>query len=301
MNRWVYGTQYRWGRIAIVVLYAATGGVNANAVDAGLSASLQAKYVTLQDQLTHNQFQKPLYLESNETRDAVMGDIYALVDYRFAMVTAALNSPKNWCDILILHINTKHCRVSSAGQGDVLNVRIGKKYDQPLDEAYAVTFAYRVTAETSTYLQVRLNAAEGPLSTRNYRIILAAVPLQNGQTFIHLSYSYAYGLTGWLAMKVYLGTIGKNKIGFTVAGTHPDGQPRYIRGIRGVVERNSMRYYMAIEAFLSGLSEPVQTRVDKRLNSWFAAIERYPRQLHELEQSEYLEMKRKEHRRQQAG
>ena len=35
------------------------------------------------------------------------------------------------------------------------------------------------------------------------------------------------------------------------------------------------------------------------LRDWFAATERYPRQLHELEQDEYLVMKRKEYQRQQ--
>jgi len=38
----------------------------------------------------------------------------------------------------------------------------------------------------------------------------------------------------------------------------------------------------------------------KRLREWFAAIERYPRQLHEMEQGEYLDMKRKEYLRQQS-
>jgi hypothetical protein len=70
--------------------------------------------------------------------------------------------------------------------------------------------------------------------------------------------------------------------------------------MRGLVERNTMRYYLAIEAFLGALSSPPQARLEKSLHDWFSAIERYPRQLHELEQSEYLDMKRKEYLRQQA-
>jgi hypothetical protein len=268
--------------------------------DANSAAALRAKYGVLQDQLSHNQFQRPLHLDSSETPDRVTGGIHALVNYPFATVGAALNSPGNWCDILILHLNTKYCRAATAGHGGVLNVSIGKKYDQPLDEAHRVAFAYRVAAQTPNYLQVRLNADEGPLSTRDYRIVLEAVALENGQTFIHLSYSYAYGLAGRLAMQAYLGTIGRNKVGFTVAGTQPDGQPLHIGGMRGVVERNTMRYYLAIESYLGALSAPPQARLEKRLHDWFAAIERYPRQLHELEQSEYLGMKRKEYLRQQA-
>jgi len=83
-------------------------------------------------------------------------------------------------------------------------------------------------------------------------------------------------------------------------GKQSGGRPLYIGGMRGLVERNTMRYYLAIEAFLGALSVPPQARLEKSLRDWFAAIERYPRQLHELEQSEYLAMKRREYLRQQA-
>ncbi|MEK6246165.1 MAG: hypothetical protein AABM33_16905 [Pseudomonadota bacterium] len=276
---------------------------HAHAGDAEVNSagSLRAKYAQLRAQLSNNQFQKPLYLDSSESPDGVTGNVYALIDHPFATAAAALNSPDNWCEILILHINTKYCRASRGDQGSVLNVNIGKKYDQPLDQAYRVEFAYHVAAQTPDYLQVRLNADQGPLSTRNYRIVLEAVPLDNGRTFIHFSYSYAFGLTGRMAMQVYLGTTGRSKVGFTVTGTQADGQPLYIGGTRGVVERNTMRYYLAIEAFLGALSAPPQARLEKRLRDWFAAAERYPRQLHEMEQGEYLDMKRKEYLRQQAA
>ncbi len=67
--------------------------------------------------------------------------------------------------------------------------------------------------------------------------------------------------------------------------------------MRGLVERNTMRYYLAIEAYLGALSAPPPARLEKSLHDWFAAIEGYPRQLHELEQGEYLAMKRNEYAR----
>jgi hypothetical protein len=118
--------------------------------------SLRAKYAELHDRLGNNQFRMPLYLESSESPDSVTGDMYALVDQPFATATAALHSPGDWCEILILHINTKYCR--AADQGSVLNVSIGNKHDQPLDQAYRVVFAYRVAARTADYLQVRLTS-----------------------------------------------------------------------------------------------------------------------------------------------
>ncbi len=286
--------------LAAALLCAGAGLVHADDAGSNSSESLRAKYGVLEDSLRQNQFQRPLYMESSRTRDSVAGEIYAVIDYPFATVGAALESPSNWCDILILHLNIKYCRASTAGEADVLNVSIGSKTDQPLEKAYRVDFAFHVAARATDYLQVRLNADEGPLSTHDYRMVLEAIPLEMGETGIHLAYSYAYGLVGRLAMQAYLGTTGRDKVGFTVAGTRPAGQPIYIGGMRGAVERNSMRYYLAIEAFLGALSAPPHERLERRLREWFAGVEQYPRQLHELEQGAYLDMKRREAQRQES-
>jgi len=287
--------------VAVVALvWVGAGSACAGEVEARSAASLSARYEALRDQLSNNAFRRPLYLESSELPDAVSGDVFAIVDFPFSAVEAALNGPAQWCDILLLHLNTKFCRVSTAGPGHVLNVGIGRKYEQPPDKAYRVDFAYRVVADTPNYLKVRLDADTGPLSTRNYRIALEAIPLESGRSFIHLTYSYAYGLAGRLALQTYLGTVGSRKVGFTVVGTQSDGKPRHVGGLRGVVERNSMRYYLAIEAFLGAISVSPPARFEKRLHDWFDAVERYPLQLHEMERSDYLAMKRKEYLRQQA-
>ena len=158
--------------------------------------------------------------------------------------------------------------------------------------------AFGIPAKTSDYLQVTLSAGKGPLSTRDYRIVLEATPLDPARTFIRLSYSYTYGAAGRIAMQVYLGTIGSSKVGFTTVGAQPGGKPQYVDGMRGLVERNTMRYYLAIESHLGALSSPPPARFEKSLRDWFAATERYPRQLRELEQGEYLDMKRREYQRQ---
>ena len=286
--------------VVVALMGVGAGSALSEEVEVHSAALLSARYQALRNQLSHNQFQRPLYLVSNEISDGISGEVFALVDYPFSTVKPALYGPAQWCDILILHLNTKFCRVSTAGPGPVLNVGIGRKYDQPPDKAYRVDFAFRVVADTKDYLEVKLAADTGPLSTRNYRIVFEAIPLETGRTFIHLTYSYAYGFAGRLALQTYLGTIGRNKVGFTVVGTQSDGQPRYVGGLRGVVERNCMRYYLAIEAFLGALSAPPPAQFEKRINDWIDAIERYPLQLHEMKRNDYLEMKRKEYSRQQA-
>ncbi|MGK2941836.1 MAG: hypothetical protein ACSLFJ_09200 [Immundisolibacter sp.] len=287
----------RVSSLLAIFFFALVGASQAQAQDA---ASLKARYADLSERLANNQFQRPLYLESTESSGKLQGDIYALVEQPYTVVSPALRGMDHWCDILILHLNVKGCRASSPTAGDTLSLSIGRKFDQPLADAYEFEFLYKVVAAAADYQQVTLDAKEGPLGTSRYRIALEVVALDAQRSFLHLSYAYAYGLTARIAMQTYLATIGRHKVGFSVVGQGPDGQPIYTGGTRGVVERNTMRYYLAIEAYLDALSAPAQEQIEKRLHAWHAGVEGYPVQLHELELGEYLEMKHKEILRQQA-
>lgn len=287
--------------LAIVAVFCLCHGLLAFAADD--AANLRDKYQSLGQQLKHNQFQRPIYLESVESPSTIKGDIYAVLDYPFATVSGALNDPvqgpANWCDVLILHLNTKYCHASTSANGNMLSVYIGKKVEQKLADASRIQFRYRPVATSPGYFQVDLTADSGPLSTKDYRIVLEATGIDANRTFLHLTYSYGYGMAGRLAMKTYLSTIGSGKVGFTTTGGSSSGQPEYIGGVRGLVERNTMRYYLAIDAYLGSLSSTSDKRLQQRLTSWFDATEQYPRQLHELDRQDYLQMKYKEYERQQ--
>jgi hypothetical protein len=292
--------------LAAVALWLTTGFTQARAaptaaigIDSGAGTVLRARHTALHDQLASNSFNRPLVLESSEGSNAVNGEIFAVVPYAFEMVGNALSAPQGWCEILILHLNTKYCKIVPDGQKTALLMNLGKKFDQPIEESYRLAFAWQLTDQRSDYLRVALTADTGPLSTRDYRITLEAIPLENGSTFLHLSYAYGFGLTGKFAMLAYFSTVGRNKVGFSVVGTEQDGQPTFINGMRGQSERNTMRYYLAIESFLGALTLPASAQFERRIGEWFTAVERYPRQLHEMERAEYLTMKRKEYLRQQ--
>ena len=286
---------------ALVFLIALSGAACALASvpEMQSAASLQTQYAALGERLSHNPFRQALILDSSDSSGHLQGDLYALVDYPFATVTASLSGPGQWCDVLILHINTKYCRATDTGAGTVLTVRIGKKYPELLADTYPVVFSYRLAAKTPDFLDIRLNADKGPLGTSDYLIQLAAIPMTGGRTFLHLTYSYAYGLTGQFAMNTYLATIGRDKVGFTITGKQANDLPEYIGGERGLMERNTMRYYLAIDSYLGSLATPPRYRFESSLQSWFAATEKYPRQLHEVDRTDYLNMKRSEYQRQQ--
>jgi hypothetical protein len=272
----------------------------AQAQDAAAGAALHARYGALEKEFASNPFGRPLHLDSVEKSDGLGGDIHAVLAHPFSRLNAALDAPEHWCDILILHINIKYCRSVGAAPANKLLVHIGTKHAQALLSAQRVTFDFHVTADTPDYLRVELHAPEGALGTRDYRIVLEAVPLDASRSFIHLSYTYRYGFTARVAMQGYLATIAGDKVGFSVVGRAPNGSPVYVKGVRGVVERNTMRYYLAIDTFVATV-DAAPAGIDGRLRQWFTATEQYAPQLHEMDETEYLTMKRAEIDRQRGG
>jgi hypothetical protein len=261
---------------------------------AGSAAALYVQYAELQRDLDRSEFDRPLHLLSREAPDELQGDVHAILGYPFPAVSTALQGGQRWCDILILHLNIKACRVASESPGSVLRVYIGKKFDEPPRESHKVEFVYRLAEQAPDYFRMSLTADAGPFGTRDYRITVEAVPLAEGRTFMHLSYAYGYGPVAKVAMQTYLRTVGSQKVGFTIDGTRPDGRPAFVGGLRGALERNVMRYYLAIDAYLAALAAPPDQRLEERLKDWFDSTERYALQLHELDQDAYLDMKRRE-------
>jgi len=288
-----------WKRAAALALTLVLGCLApAHAQDA---SALRAKHDSLRDKLANNPFQRPLVLESTQSSGDLQGEVYAVIEQPFSVVGPALQGMDHWCELLILHLNVKGCSFAGTPPGEVLSLVVGRKFDQPLDDGYKVAFAYSTPAANPDYLRVQMAAGTGPVGTRNYRLALEAVPLDDTHSFLHMSYAYAYGTAARLAMQAYLGTAGSDKIGFSVTGKGEDGKPVYIKGVRGVVERNTMRYYLAIEAYLGSLAAPPGEQQERRLRDWFAATERHAPQLHEMDRDEYLAMKRNELQRQRGN
>ncbi len=105
--------------------------------------------------------------------------------------------------------------------------------------------------------------------------------------------AFGYGGASQFALTAYLATLGRDKVGFSPA----DNARGLVGGLRGVAERNTMRYYLAIDAYLGSLATAQPQQLERRLATWFDATERYARQLHEVARDDYLRMKRNECRR----
>ena len=261
---------------------------------ATLAQALRDTHQRLSDKLDRSSFGRPVQLDSSETPGGLEGDVYAVIDHPLSEVTAAFKGSAHWCELLTLHINNRRCKTGSAQGREMLTLYVVRRYDKPVDQAFELPFVYRVANATPEHLSVELSAASGPFGTSNYRVTLEAIALDAQKSFVHFSYGYDHNMMVRLATQAYLATFGRDKVGFTVMGKAPDGKPEYIRGLRGLVERNAMRYFLTLDAYLSSDAKDADER---RQRHWFAAAEQYPRQLHEVDLDTYLALKREDRQR----
>lgn len=259
---------------------------------------LQAQYEVLAHELAHSAFGRPLHLGSTESPGRAEGTAFALLHHPHAHVAAALQSPAHWCEMLLLPFNTKLCRHGEDAEGAWLVVYIGRKNDEPLARANTLKFRFSRESRGPDDLSLRLSAPEGPAGSRDLRLEVDTAALDASRCLLRLRYSLAFGLAGRAAMQAYLATAGRGKAGFSTVDPGPGREPVLVSGVRGMIERTTMRHFLAVEALLDHMGRPPQERFEQAARAWFTATERHPRQLREMEGSAYLAMKRREYARQ---
>lgn len=280
--------------LGILILLLQAYGVAADPVSSVEYQSLLAQYQIIKTQLKANQYGAPVVIHSDFQEDKATGEVYALVSHDFKTVAANLGTSGHWCDVVLLHINVKGCDINaSKSSADQLTLYVGRRYYQTPDEAHEMHYRFRKVNAISDYLHVDLTAGDGPFGTSDYLLTFEVIPFDASSSFIHFKYSYQYGLMAKLAIDGYLATIGRHKVGFTVIDHDKENQPIYVQGLQGIVERNSMRYFLAIRSFLdtAGLSSE---QWENRINHWYQLAGDFERQFLEVREKDYLDTKRKE-------
>src|SRR5687767_1798855 len=134
--------------LALLVLYLPAQGQDGQA--------LRARHAALRAQLADNPFGRPLHVESGARHGDHKGAIYAVVEQPFARVGAALRRPAQWCEVLMLQANVKHCEVSN-GAAETLSFLVARKPGHSHERAHRVELAYTVPAAGADYLHVALS------------------------------------------------------------------------------------------------------------------------------------------------
>jgi hypothetical protein len=287
------------GWLVLPLLFASAWlGTHAQASQA---SDIQQLYQSMRPRMAQSPFGRPLVLDSTEKDQRINGDIYAVLDVSLARLEEVNRDPVRWCEVLLLISNTKNCAVGEAQGASTLLLRMGTKGPQDLGSTTPMNFRFTSSAAQAPVLETLLNSDTGPMGTKDGTLRLRAIALSPGTSFIHLHYSYS--LAGRFATEVYLQTLGRGKVGFskeapTLANASPPTTGAFVGGVRGIIERNTMRYFLGLNCALRFASTgPAAQRFAQMAPCWFDETERYPVQLHEMPRQDYLDMKRAEYAR----
>ena len=265
------------------------------AADAQAAAAtlLQAKYRQHQAQLLAQPL-LPVTIDAAQAGGRLRGDVYVTLDYPYAQVVDTLRRGSNWCEIAPLHLNVKACTHEARHGATRLTFYSGRKHFQPPEAARPFVYELREQVYSPDYFRVVLTPDTAARDAEQNHILAEAIPLGRGQAFLHVQYSFKYSLWMRLAAGSYFATLGRSKTGFSVTGTDRHGRPVRATGIHGAVERNAVRYYLALQAYLSTRDVAEPERQERQLSRWFDLTEQYAAQLRELDRAEYLSSKRRE-------
>ncbi len=292
--------------VTVLLAVCAMGCVRAQSADPD-PGGMQRLYQSMRPRMAQSPFRRALVLDSSEAPGPTSGDIYAVMDVALERLALVNRDPVRWCEILLLLSNSKNCAVSTSDGAPTLLLRMGTKGPQALASTTPLDFRFSSSAAQAPVVETLLNATTGPMGTKDGTLSLRAIALGADKSFIHLHYSYRSSLAGRMATEVYLQTLGRGKVGFSAEQAAPGeaGQPvagALVGGVRGIIERNTMRYFLGLRCALQFASNEVPgQRFGLMAPCWYDETERYALQLHEMPRQDYLDMKREEYAREAPG
>lgn len=287
--------KYVGNKLWVFLLFVASTAI---AQAANIQGGLIRDYEAALSQATQISQAPPLYVQSRLEGDLLEAEVYALIDTPYEEFRDLMADVRNWCDFVSINLNVKACVHHEVNGQAQVDLYAGRKFYQAPEDAYLLQYQFQVQHNDTQWLDVVLNAEEGPLGTSHYRIQLQAMPYAK-QTLVRFYTGYEQSFMSDMATRTYLNTLGRDKVGFTVVSHTEGGEPIYNDGVHAVIERNAMRYYLALQAYLDTRKLPVNQRHEARIQYWYDATMHYQVQLYELEREEYLAAKRLEHKNQQ--
>lgn len=251
----------------------------------------------LQEAARRGPFGFPLEVRSEERGELMIAEALGIMDHPLQAFREAVTEPAPWCDFIPLNLNIKACTIQWDGKEPFLTLYIGGKGYLAPESASQQPYRFVVRARQAEYVSVSLSALQGLMGTRAHQLEFEAASVA-GKTVVALRSSYEQSAASKLATAIYLATMGRDKIGFSRERLGPDGQASFVRGAQGMIERNLMRYYLILKAYLDAQRLPPARRFEALISDAYDLMERYPAQLHEMERAEYLDVKRRERQNQ---
>ncbi len=239
---------------------------------------------------------EPLWIKSSARDRESEAHAYTIIAQPYIAIEAQLQKPVQWCEILILHSHIKGCVYSTTQPGHTqLELYFGDKTYQELTDAETAIFAYKLEHHPDHTLKLQLSASEGPMGSFDLSLSIEITELDPQHSFVHITYVTHQGTMAQLMLNAYLSSLGRNKVGFSPALAGPNTASGKIKGTRGVIERNVVRYLLALLAYLDTSGNSPQQHFINSAENWQRYSQQYTEQLKELNQAVYLKGKLQEH------
>jgi hypothetical protein len=236
----------------------------------------------------------PVHARVSVAENVVQSEILAVFAHRHPQLTALLENGRGWCEIVVLHPNVKACTHEPAGGHQRVVIYTGTKHYQPARLSRAHHHDLRIERREPGYLMARLLPAPDKLADGAEPVVIEAVDIDGERTGLRVQYRQRLNAWTRLASATYFATFGRDKVGFSRRGADGGANTAYVDGLVGAIERNIVRYFLAMETHLAVGGGDSPEKHEQRLAHWFASTERHARQLHELDWEEYLDIKRRE-------
>lgn len=210
--------------------------------------------------------------------------ISAVIAAPFDEIKRFYRTEDQWCRAFFANIYVKACYKKNQSLRVFYN-----NNDEYQNLSDAFRFDYDIAEQTldNSSLLIRLLAESGPLGSHDYELRIEAQPYSDKQSIIRLVYQSRYGFFARSALYIYLKTLGSGKIGFS-----RDADNQAVQGIRGILERNAMRYLLSLCAYLLNYdaAKPLATT----LKTWHDYATIFSRELEEIDWPAYQTLKLKE-------
>ncbi len=248
-----------------------------------------ARFKELVEGVASNPLQGPYSISSVESASQISADVWGVIDAPAKRVSEVLVSPAAFCRFVSLVIFVKACTHSGDAAPTKVTLYMGRKdYEDP-DPDNALAFDYTVDSAEAGHVSIRLFVAQGLLGVKDNRLDFMVWSME-GKTLVQVHASYVPSMQSKLALGTYLMTMGRNKVGFSTS-TDASGDTTPIKGARGIIERNTMRYFLALRTEVALASGGASD--EARIERWFDATAEFE-PLYEIPRDEYIANKKRE-------
>ncbi len=239
------------------------------------------------ERVSTTEFQREYLLDYKADGAQLSGRIASSINRPFSHIKSLFHDIRNLCLILPLNINVRSCIYRKVDDKWLFEIVAGPRQYESDSAVYSFSYLLTRAQFSDDLIYLHLQANKGPISTANYHIELTFKPMAE-KTLVGLGFSHEKSSLSRVVTGLYLAFSGAGKVGFSTVN-QSDGQFSPVRGEQGIVERNLMRYLLAIRAFIEegGAREDLKATFRR----WFFLSTLYREQLYEIPEQDYMRYK----------